>query len=345
MPGCKVSLVAVGVPSVELSQPSFETPHPSPVLSTEWALALPESGALSESNRKWLYAPRLCGMKVWAFCEQTRVTSDPAAFLMWELTARLRVRGWLCTEMRKRQLSEAVTSPQWGAGSERRWEWLVLGMSWFLPGKSSLITAFRLLSDGCCPVTPYLWSEQVLQGVSLSTRCGCYHSLLHLLRANLKAIPQVLFKASVCVGGVGGYWTTYGVEDRAVLVLAVLSCLSSRGIASLCREVSQSPLEAIEHYCPYLPDEEIEVAQCQAGGKTQGALLLVATGQGVCCVVAELGWQNREVVCVCTAEVLDVMLVNERDLCPNPLKASVCVFMGIWSLQQPTHIVTLPALG
>lgn len=104
---------------------------------------------------------------------------------------------------------------------------------------------------------------------------------------------RVLFKAKasiLCVCGRGGRcWTTYGVEDRAVLVLGVLSLLLSRDIAALCREVSRSPLEAIEHYCPYHLDEEMEVARCQAGGKTRWALLLaliVAAGQGGTCATA-----------------------------------------------------------
>lgn len=79
------------------------------------------------------------------------------------------------------------------------------------------------------------------------------------------------------------------MEDRAVLVLGVLSRLSSQDIAVLCEEVSRSPLEAIERYCPYLLDEEIEVARCQAGGKAWWALLLaliIAAGQGGTCVRA-----------------------------------------------------------
>lgn len=81
------------------------------------------------------------------------------------------------------------------------------------------------------------------------------------------------------------------MEDRAVLVLGALSRLSSRDMAALCEEVSRSPLEASEHYCPYLRDEEIEVARCQAGDKTRWVLLLaltIAAGQGVMCAIAAL---------------------------------------------------------
>lgn len=126
------------------------------------------------------------------------------------------------------------------------------------------------------------------------------------------------------------------MEDRAVLVLGVLSRLLSRDIAALCREVSRSPLEAIEHYCPYLLDEEIEVARCQAGGKTQWALLLaliVATGQGGTCAVAAhwkhpLTRQEGDLCLYCRSPGCYLQM-NETCPYPNPLKAPICVFMGI----------------
>lgn len=123
-------------------------------------------------------------MKVWGFCEQSGMISEPAALLVWELAARLRVGGWLCVEIRRRCLSEAVRNTQHGAGTEGRLEWLILGYAMILARKNSLITAFWLLSDGCCPVTLHLCSEQVLQGEKvwafprLLSRRGCRHRLL-----------------------------------------------------------------------------------------------------------------------------------------------------------------------
>lgn len=125
------------------------------------------------------------------------------------------------------------------------------------------------------------------------------------------------------------------MEDRTVLVFAV-SRLSSRDMAVLCEEVSRSPLEASKHYRPYLLDEKIEVARCQAGDKTQwvtaGPYHSCRARGRVCqssALVAPFDKTGRWSVSVLPQS--RTLPPDERETCPypNPLKASLWVFMGV----------------
>jgi len=97
--------------------------------------------------------------------------------------------------------------------------------------------------------------------------------------------------------------TEQHMEDRAVLVLGALSRLASRATAALCGEVSWSPLEASQDYCPYLLGEEIEVP-----GWRQNPVGSAAGPDGSCrprgrpCHGSTL-WQGMNRIGVCTATV------------------------------------------